>query len=677
MSHQGSFAFTFTSEGAPDAFFQVTSFRLEEGLSECFTLELELVCADPALDFARVIDQPSLFTVWADDDPLRYVHGMVTALAQETHTPGASIYRATVEPSLARLACTSHWQVFQGLSVPQISTTLFKRHRGMAFEQAFSSDHAARDYCVQPGESDLAFLERLNAESGLYYAFAHSPEAHTLIQGDHIYLHGLIAGETVRFHERQPGHRHESGLWSLRYLERAATGQQPSPSQQPMMPTAGRPSAAHAFPGDDAHDAITTATPAITAFVKGNDARLQPGLAFDLMGHPRADRNCSWRVLRMTHHGTQRLADHAGAPHARQRTDYHYLAQLIPGRTPWSPPIRRKPRVDGPQIATVVGPAQEDIHCDELGRIKVQFVWDREGKYNAHSSCWVPVAQGWAGAGMGQMAVPRVGQDVVVAYLEGDCDRPIVIGSLFGTALRPPQELPYQRTRMTLRGRSTRGDTINELSFEDRAGQEEILLHAGRNMRSQVLRDACAFVGNDHKHTVERDDTSIVGNDARRNIGNDERVSIGQNQYQQVKHNATITVGDTQHVIVGKDKSESVGQHRRDSIAANHSISVGGNAWQVVQGRQRLDALQGIERKTSHYQLEARERIEIRAPGGSIVIDERGITLDGSAIRILAQAERPARTPSRQAPVVPPRTGQPAAPHAPRRDGNDGTNDAT
>ncbi|WP_165488636.1 MULTISPECIES: type VI secretion system Vgr family protein [Dyella] len=644
MSPEGRFAFTFTSEGVPDAFFQVMAFRLEEGLSESFVLQLELVSADTGVEFSRILDQSALFTIWVADEPQRYVHGVVSRFEQNSHEATHARYRAVVEPVLAKLSRTSAWRIHQGQSLPQIAASILQRHRLTRFEQSLVGHYPPRDYCVQAGESDRAFFERLSAECGLYYAFAHASDGHTLVQGDDLYIHGLVAGETVPFHARHPEPGGEPGLWSLRYAEyRDAQGPQVAPADD------GSPIAHWASSPDAAGSAAPDATPAypsgakneVSAAVEGNDARLQPGLAFDLVNHPRADWNRGWRVVRMVHRGVQRPAEGAMGADARLRTDYRYTAHVIPDRATWRPPLIEKPRVSGPHLATVVGPANKPIHCDELGRVKVRFAWDHDGARDGESSCWIRVAQGWAGAGMGQMAVPRVGQEVIVSYLQGDCDQPVIIGSTFTPSQMPPQDLPLEPSRITLRSRSLGGDVINELSFEDAAGKEEMLLRAGRDLRSRVDHDQDSFVGHDRQDAVEHDDTTIVGHDARRHVGHDERVSVAQDRHEQIGRDATSRVERNEHVIVGHDKTESIGHHRRDSIAANQSVSVGGNAWKVVQGRQRLDAMQGIERKTAHYQLDARERIEIRAPGGSIVIDERGITIDGSLIRINTRTKAP------------------------------------
>ncbi|WP_199101158.1 type VI secretion system tip protein TssI/VgrG, partial [Dyella sp. ASV21] len=229
--------------------------------------------------------------------------------------------------------------------------------------------------------------------------------------------------------------------------------------------------------------------------------------------HPRDGWNTGWRVLAMVHQGTQTTSQEEDGADASEGTHYHYTAQLLPDRVEWKPPHSPRPRMDGPQAATVVGPAQEEIYVNARGEVCVQFPWDRHGAFNEHRSYWVPVAQGWAGAGWGAMAIPRIGQQVMIDYVDGDCDRPMVIGRVYNALNPPPYALPRHKTRMTIKSQTHKGKGSNELRFEDEAGQEEIYVHAQRDQNIVVEHDETTRVGHDRTEQVEHDERITIGHD--------------------------------------------------------------------------------------------------------------------------------------------------------------------
>ncbi|MEB6592710.1 type VI secretion system tip protein VgrG, partial [Pseudomonas asiatica] len=223
----------------------------------------------------------------------------------------------------------------------------------------------------------------------------------------------------------------------------------------------------------------------------------QPGLSFTLTGHPRDDLNAHWRVNSVVHKGSQFTSLQEEAAGVDQSTRYEQTAQLVPGRTEWRPAPLEKPRVDGPHMATVVGPPGEEIYCDEWGRVKVSFPWDRESNNNEFSSCWVRVSQGWAGGSWGSMAIPRIGQDVIIHYVNGDPDQPMITGRTYCGDQLPPYDLPDHKTRMTIKSQTHKGDGFNELRFEDELGRQEVFIHAEKDQNNVVKHNETTFVGND------------------------------------------------------------------------------------------------------------------------------------------------------------------------------------
>ena len=475
--------------------FEVVEFTLDEALSETFLLRVELSSFDPAVDFGAVLDQPALFTIWRGEEPVRYVHGVISSFLQSDSGFRRTRYSAVVEPALARADLCSDWRIFQQQSVPEILAQVIKSHGITDYEQVTTNEHLPREYCVQAGDTDLQFLARLAAEEGFFYRFVHTDKGHRLIHGDRIYIHGEIEGGPVEYNPAPGGDQPEPALRRFTYAENVRTARS---TQADYSYTNPRYDQQHSFvatdlehqdcryerydyPGrykrDEAGKPFTQSRllglrrDARMARVEGDDARLIPGVAFDLIGHPREDWNHGWRPVRMRHHGVQHTSQQEEGAEASQGTQYRYAADIVPDKVDWKPEPAPKPRIDGPQIATVVGPPNEEIYCDAFGRVKVQFPWDRLGKSDEHSSCWIRVSQNWAGEAWGHMAIPRIGQEVIVDAVDGDCDQPIIVGRTYRATNLPPYELPRHNILSTVKTKEHKGIRANELRLDDTSGQ--------------------------------------------------------------------------------------------------------------------------------------------------------------------------------------------------------------
>ncbi|MDD1151682.1 type VI secretion system tip protein VgrG [Pseudomonas sp. TNT2022 ID357] len=492
MSHQIDLRFTFDINGME---LDVVEFRLEEGLCDLYRLDLELASSNPAIDFAKVLDQTALLTIWQGTQPVRYVHGLVSEFSQGTTGFRRTRYRAAVEPQLARTALCSDWRVFQQKSVPEIIQFILKTHGITDYDKVITqSHHVPREYCVQADETDLTFLDRLAAEEGFFYAFSHSPQGHRLIHGDRLYVHGAITGGAVLYNHQPGGAQQEPALRRFEYQEKVRTSRQVQRDytfKQPRYEQHQEREASelehqdeyerYDYPGryktDQSGKPFTNTRllalrrDARTARVEGDDPRLLPGLAFDLSGHPRADMNRGWRTVSMVHSGKQYTSQQEESADAQQSTHYSYVAELIPDHIEWRPASPPKPRIDGPLIATVVGPAGEEIFCDEFSRVKIQYPWDREGKHDDHSSCWVRVSQNWAGQNWGHMAIPRIGHEVIVSHLNGDPDQPIITGRAYPATQPTPYKLPHFKTLTTIKSHEHKGARANELRIDDTTGE--------------------------------------------------------------------------------------------------------------------------------------------------------------------------------------------------------------
>ncbi|MEG0245116.1 MAG: type VI secretion system tip protein TssI/VgrG [Pseudomonas sp.] len=577
---------------AGDDVFEVVSFTLKEGISKPFELELQLSSYESDIDFSQLLDKPVLFTIWESECPVRYVHGLVSSFSQGETGHRRTYYHALIEPQLARANLRSNWRIFQQKTVPQILELMLKRQGITQFELRASTDHQEREFCVQAGETDLAFIARMAAEEGFVYRFEHSEKHHKLLITDRLLSLGLISHGVIKTEDEDEGfhdgdeptapdsvlYQSNSGgaqpifcLRRLRYSEQVRTARQvqrdytfthPAYRQEhracgPHLEHQSSDYECFDYPGRYKRDAVGKpfTENRITALrhdvriaeVKGDDVRLQPGLSFTLTGHPREDLNVHWRVNTVTHKGSQFTSLQEEAAGADQGTRYEQTAILVPGRSEWRPAPLPKPHVDGPHMATVVGPPGEEIYCDQWGRVKVSFPWDRESQNNEFSSCWVRVSQGWAGGSWGSMAIPRIGQDVIIQYVNGDPDQPMITGRTYCGNQLPPYDLPDHKTRMTIKSQTHKGDGFNELRFEDELGKEEVFIHAQKDQNTHV---------NNHQ-------SLIVGVDRTQHIGQDESVAIGRNRLRVVKDNDTLKVGGAKNDLIAGDYEIEAGSTLR------------------------------------------------------------------------------------------------------------------
>ncbi|KEY88546.1 type VI secretion system Vgr family protein [Pseudomonas capeferrum] len=673
MPSQSDFYFTFQPL-AGQSEFEVVSFELNEAISTPYQLNLELISFDDEVDFGQLLDKPVLFTIWRGKRALRYVHGLVSTFSQGDTGFCRTRYRALVEPMLARAGLRSNWRIFQQKTVPQILEIMLKRQGILHFQLNSSGEHQVREFCVQAGETDLAFIARLAAEEGFVYRFEHTPKQHMLLFTDRLLWLGQISRGVIQrdddegfddddidpnqvlYRSNRGGDQAMPCLHRLRYSEQVRTARQVQRDYTFTNPAYRQEHRAEAsdlkhqstayeyfdYPGRYKRDAVGvpfTAT-RITALrhdariaeVEGDDVRLQPGLSFTLIEHPRDDLNVHWRVINVHHEGTQFTSLQEEAAGAQQGTRYSQAAVLVPGRAEWRPAPLAKPRIDGPHMATVVGPPGEEIYCDSWGRVKVSFPWDRESENNEFSSCWVRVSQGWAGGSWGSMAIPRIGQDVIIQYVNADPDQPMITGRTYCGNQLPPYDLPEHKTRMTIKSQTHKGGGYNELRFEDELGRQEVFIHAERDQNNVVKHNETTQVGNDRAERVEQDESISIGRDRREDVAQDESLSIGQNRVHEIGNDDSLSIGRTHTIVTGQDRIEKVGNHRQDFTKANHTVEIGGHLEQVVAGHNLLQTGEAIRHTTKVYDIQVSESLTIRSPGGLLRIDGAGVSLDGVAL---------------------------------------------
>ena len=645
--------YRYTLDAGEKHTFDVISFKLTEGLSEPFRLELMLSSFDPNISFSALMDQSVTFTFWQGEQPVRYLNGIVTSFGLGKTGFVRTHYQMVVEPALARAAFQSDSRIFQHQNSEKIIRTLLQKNRveKVSFEP-LPSDWE-REYCVQYRETDLAFIERLAAEEGWYYYFDHRADSHELRFG-HQSIASPILG-TLTYNAKPAGDRSFACLWRFDYCRKVTTTSQTLRDYTFLNPNYNLEHQHHSqastlTDSDTSKSAVNSATVyekydypgrykkdeqgnpfslyrleselalSETANAVGDDMRVIPGYGFTLEGHANSAFNQDWLVVRVEHSGKQTgsLDEEAGEEGNR----YENTLFLIPHNKPWRSPLKPRPIIRGTQVAHVTGPEGEEIYCDEWGRVKLQFPWDRLGNFDEHSSCWVRVVQGWAGAQYGNMMIPRIGHEVLVKYLNGDPDQPIVVGRTYHSTTEPPYELPKHKTRMTIKSKTHKGNGFNELRFEDEMGREEVFIHAEKDLNHIVKHDETTQVGHDRTEQVGRNETIHIGNDRMETVGQDEDLTINRDQIR--------SIGRNRITKIEKDDILNVNNNRRVNVHADSLINVGQDLNIEIAQNGSWVAGELFEQICEQFDLEGYDEVHIQGPAGEIVLNQEGITLIGN-----------------------------------------------
>ncbi|HCK1169515.1 TPA: type VI secretion system tip protein VgrG, partial [Escherichia coli] len=379
---------------------------------------------------------------------------------------------------------------------------------------------------------------------------------------------------------------------------------------------------------------------------QSNSPKLWPGTWFTLTGHPQKMLNREWQVVQSILSGDQPQALHGSQ--GRGTTLGNQL-EVIPADRTWRPRLQSKPKVDGPQSAIVTGPAGEEIFCDEHGRVRVKFHWDRYHGMTEESSCWVRVSQAWAGPGFGNLAIPRVGQEVIVDFLNGDPDQPIIMGRTYHEDNRSPGDLPGTKTQMTIRSKTYKGSGFNELRFEDATSNEQVYIHAQKNMDTEVLNDRTTDVkhdhtetiGNDQKITVVKGQTVQVG--TRKEGGHDQSITVANDRCITVRNDQTLQVTNDRTVSVSHDDGLYVRNDRKVTVEGKQEHKTTGNHVSLVEGKHSLVVKGDLARKVSgalgikvdgDIVLESSSRISLKVGGSFVVIHSGDVDIVGPKINL-------------------------------------------
>ncbi|HGN1092677.1 TPA: type VI secretion system Vgr family protein, partial [Proteus mirabilis] len=553
-SLESGLVFTCTIGGLPDDTFQVTEFNLTEGLSSLFSLSISAVSALPFIDFQRHLGLASSLTVKRDGVLIRKVNGILAGAVQGNTDGVKTWYHFDIRPEMWVMTLNQDSRIFQHQSVPTILKTLLDEAHVKADCQFYREDlHPERLYTTQKRESAFDFWCRLAFEEGINFWFE---EEQLFYSDEHM---GMTAGIHLTYNPQADTDISDSTAMTWQYGEYLCVDEtihkdnnfvRPSYplSHENKIEQGGQHSVFESygrFQLDDEGRPLTQVrfeqlrNGSKVGQATTNCFALMPGKIFTLSQHPHQPMNDRWQVISVSHHGVQPLADNSGG----EGTQLSNSVSFIPGTQEWRPPYRYKPTADGDEVATVVGPPGEEIYVNEYGAVKVHFHWDRRGSADHSASCWVRVAMGWSGNGYGFSAVPRIGTQVLVSYLNGDIDRPMITGCTYDGRNAPPIKFPENKTQTTFRSQTHKGEGFNELRFEDAGGKQEVFLHAQKDMNTRVLHDRTTHVLHDHVEVIEN------------------------NQQMQVKGARTETID--------KDNSETVGQHKKITVGKTLSINVG------------------------------------------------------------------------------------------------------
>jgi type VI secretion system secreted protein VgrG len=688
-----------------------------EAVSRLFRFQLEFLAESSTnIAFDQILGQSVTVTLQMPDGSSRYINGIVNKFSQAEQIPspmGSAFftrYQAEIVPQLWLLTRKAQSRIFQQVAVPDILKQVLT---GLSVDYQLQGTYKPRDYCVQYRETDFDFASRIMEEEGIYYFFTHADGSHKMVVADTPMSHSDVPGATTAIYEViEGGLRKEDRVNSWAKSQEVRSGKYtlwdqcfelPGQNLEAVKPTldsvqagtvshklkvAGNDSfELYDFPGGYAQrfDGIAPGggdrasdiqnifqdnartvgirmqqetAPAISISGQSTCRQFTAGCKFTLDRHFNA--NGSYVLTQVSHRATMGDTYTGGSDTS---PIYENSFQCIPAALPYRPArTTPRPTVEGTQTAVVVGNAGDEIFTDKYSRVKVQFPWDRKGQKDANSSCWVRVATLWAGKQWGIIHIPRVGQEVIVAFEEGDPDRPIIVGSVYNAENMPPYTLPDNKTQSGYLSRSTLQGTdtnFNQLRFEDKKDSEEIYFHAEKDFNRVVENNDTLKVGFDKSD--KGDQTIQIFNNQNNTIGAGGSKCADGSQSITVFNNQTLTVGDSQAsggsqtITIYKDRTETVktGNETVTIEQGNRSVTVsqGNDTHEISQGNRQVTIDMGNDtltikmgNQTTKLNLgssstEAMQSITLKVGQNSITIDQMGITLSGMMVKVQGQIQ--------------------------------------
>ena len=675
----------------------VRRFSVTEKVSELFAVSLWLRSVKHDIDLESIVGKPVRFVLSRDNTVLvhhaRVWSGVCSHFEQQqAETTGTSSYYMRIVPTAWLLTQRTNYRIFQHMTIVDIVTELLAEWHITGKWNIHRGAYPELEYKVQYGESDYHFMVRLLQEAGIVFTFPNDADA-PITFWDALHQAPPRAGMPLRYSDnpnKTAAHEYVSKVRITHVVKPGAYTIRDFSFRKPLFPLLGeaakapapearyelfdyRPGSFLVEPGAAA-DTPVADDKGIARYDQGNgDARAQralegervdkrtlsfetnaidllPGVVVSIADHPHDDVGPA-----------DKLVVTAFSLQGGSGQEWSALGEAVFADVPYRPKLTAsKPQVCGVQSATVVGPAGQEIHTDEFGRVRIEFPWQRLQHMDENSSCWVRVSQGWAGTGYGMINIPRIGQEVMVSFLNGDPDQPLIVGRVFNNSQPVPYKLPQHKTRSTWKTNSSPGGGgFNEIMFEDLAGSELVYLQAQKNLRKWVKNDEVITIGNDRQKLVKHNETETTGANRievtganRTEITGANRTTVvaGSNMRQvggsetvRTDGSMTVYVGGDQDVIIKQVKREHIGgdSHltvmgkRNQRIEGTQSLTIGGDQHEKIGNSHALDTGKAIHLKAgTAVVIEAAQDLTLKGPGGFIRIDAGGVTIKGHVVKI-------------------------------------------
>ena len=656
----------------------LTGFTGHEAMSRLFHFHLTTLSEETDIDFTQIVGQSVTINVAQADDTPRHFNGIVSHFACTGKDGDMTRYELQVVPKLWTLTRYADCRIFHNMTVKDVILQVLG-DRGIANQDQTTGTYKKLEYCVQYRETDFNFISRLMEQYGIFYFFQHDDGDHTMVLGDsttayqpcpnqdsapfNLATGGLDLGDVVN--QWSIGQEMRSGKHSLSDYN-FTTSTTDLAAEEPTIYTIGNNDSMEVFDYPGLYPTQSDGTAMVKLRMQEEEAThkiahgagvcrpFTSGYKFDLKDHPLDAMNASYLLTEIQH-----VASVSGTYGEETGGQDHYSNHFtcIPADVPFRPArITRKPFVQGPQTATVVGKSSdqdsdddqgaggdgEEIWVDKWGRVLVLFPWDRKKAV----SCWVRVSQDWAGQGWGMINIPRVGQEVIVSFLEGDPDRPIVTGRVYNDVQTVPYTLPDNGTRTTFRTSSSTGggtDHYNELRFEDKAGSEQVFIRAEKDQDNRVLNDSREWIGNNRSLIVKKDQMEKVegylslqvAGDVNEKLDNDQHLQLKGNLYQKIDGDVHLKIAGKQSEKISGDMNHHVESNWNQKTDQNVSIQAGQNMYEKSGQNYAHDAGMAIHLKAGMTMvLEAGTQLSLKVGGNFIDINPAGVSITGNIVMI-------------------------------------------
>jgi type VI secretion system secreted protein VgrG len=611
----------------------VARFDLAEGVSVPYELSVELAC-DGEVKMDDALGKEGFLTLTGDGGD-RIVHGVVDRFEHTGNRGRFGLYRARVVPHLQWLSLERDCRIFQNKSVPDIVKEIFQDSKLPTdrFDFRLKESYSPVEYCVQYRETDLDFVSRLLEEEGIFYFFDHSDTKHLLVFADGPVAYKEIAGESgVTYNFSQGMAPSEECVYRFAFSRQVRSGKMTRRDynfEKPGLDLKKEEKAkvhekleVYDYPGryvePDRGKKLSkvrleeSMTYYETAEGESTCVRLVPGFKFSLTDHERGEYNRDYFLTKLVTHGEQPQSLQEASGSGSGGFSYSSRFTAIPASVPFRPArVTPKPVVEGIQTAKVTGPDGEEIYTDKYGRVKVKFHWDRGKDHDEKSSCWIRVSSTFAGGQYGSIFTPRIGQEVVVDFLEGDPDRPLITGSVYNADQMPPYDLPGEKTKSTTKTNSSVGGKgFNEIRYEDKKGEEQLFVHGEKDADIRIKNDRREWVGNDRHLVVVRDKVEKVERDSHALVGREERLEVTGERHRKVGGLETI------------------------EVVKSRSLTIGGDVIEVFKGNHSEQVTGDYYARAKNVVIEGTSGLTLKVGGNFITVDTMGVTIKGTKVDI-------------------------------------------